>query len=474
LSAGAKTDDAGQQANPPAGDTEHLGVIASLRALPTVARFVLLGVFINQFGAFLQVFLVLYLGHRGFSDDQAGFALGAYGLGAIIGLFSGGGLSDRLGPRVTIALSMGTSAVMVTAISLLDSYPVILVAVALAGAMTQANRPASAALLTGVTPASRHVMVMAMNRIALSSGTVAGPLVGAWVITVSWNLLLWLDGATALMYALIALFLLPRREKPGDGTASADAGRRATYLTVLRDLRFVVYLAAMLTNALVHIQYYAVLPIALRDDGYPTVVYSAVFAVTAGMVMTCELWVTKYTQRWRPWLAGSVGLALLGLGLTGFGLPGGLVMILAATVVGAVGQMVAAPTLFSWPVRVAPGAAKGRYLGAALAMFSLGYAVGPMVGVPAYQRLEQVGNGDLVWWVCGAVSLVSALAAALSMRLRPGQSGSADPAVPADATEPDSMAQADAAAGPVPAQGGDLADAATDTSTGTGVHKGEV
>ncbi len=459
MSAEAKTDDAGQQANPPAAETEHLGVIASLRALPSVARFVLLGVFINQFGAFLQVFLVLYMLHRGFGNDQAGFALGAYGVGAIVGLFFGGGLSDRLGPRLTIVLSMGTSAVMVAAISLLDSYPMILVAVALAGAMTQANRPASAAILTGVTPASRHVMVMAMNRIALSSGTVAGPLVGAWVITVSWNLLLWLDGVTALSYALIALFLLPRREKAGDGTAS-DAGRGATYLTVLRDLRFVVYLAAMLTNALVHIQYYAVLPIALRDDGYPTVVYSAVFAITAGMVMTCELWVTKYTQRWQPWLAGSLGLALLGLGLTGFGLPGGLVMILAATVVGAIGQMVAAPTLFAWPVRVAPGAAKGRYLGAALAMFSLGYAVGPMLGVPAYQRLEQAGNGDLIWWICGVVSLVSALAAALSMRLRADRSGQAE------ATGPDSAESA--AAGRVPAQAGeragDLADAA---GTGT-------
>lgn len=470
MSAEARTDDAGQQANSPAAETEHLGVIASLRALPSVARFVLLGVFINQFGAFLQVFLVLYMLHRGFGNDQAGFALGAYGVGAIVGLFFGGGLSDRLGPRLTIALSMGTSAVMVTAISLLDSYPVILVAVALAGAMTQANRPASAAILTGVTPASRHVMVMAMNRIALSSGTVAGPLVGAWVITVSWNLLLWLDGATALLYALIALFLLPRKEKAGAGTASV-AGRGATYLTVLRDLRFVVYLAAMLTNALVHIQYYAVLPIALRDDGYPTVVYSAVFAITAGMVMTCELWVTKYTQRWQPWLAGSLGLALLGLGLTGFGLPGGLVMILAATVVGAIGQMVAAPTLFAWPVRVAPAAAKGRYLGAALAMFSLGYAVGPMLGVPAYQRLAQAGNGDLVWWVCGVVSLVSALAAALSMRLRADRSG------PADATGPDPAESA--AAGRVPTQAGERAEDRADAAgTGTsgaasGGDKGE-
>ncbi|MGH3748990.1 MAG: MFS transporter, partial [Micromonosporaceae bacterium] len=318
----------------PAAETEHLGVIASLKATPGTARFVLLGVFINQFGAFLQMFMVLYLVHRGFSAELAGFALGAYGAGAVVGMFSGGGMSDRLGSRLTIAISMGTAAVMVVSVSFLSYYPAILAVVALAGAMTQANRPASAALLTSLTPPSRHVMVMSMNRLAISSGTVAGPLVGAWVITFSWDLLLWLDGLGAMSYALIALFLLPARTKsakPESGTAEQS---QVSYLTVLKDTKFLLFLGAMLTNAMVYIQYFTVLPLSLKDAGYPTVYYSAVFALSAGIVMTCELWVTTYVQKWRSWLAASLGLLLLGLGLVGFGLPGGAVMIFSATVVG--------------------------------------------------------------------------------------------------------------------------------------------
>ncbi|MGH3712520.1 MAG: MFS transporter [Micromonosporaceae bacterium] len=374
----------------------------------------------------LQIFMVLYLVHRGFTEAQGGYALGAYGAGAVLGLLFGGGLSDRLGPRLTIAISMGTSAVMVMAVSLLGYYPAILVAVALAGMMTQANRPASAALLTALTPPSRHVMVMAMNRFALNSGIMAGPLVGAWLITISWDLLLWLDGATALAYSLIALFLLPRRETAGkaETEAAAATDSKVGYLTMLRDSRYMLFLAAFFTNALVHVQYYAVLPLWLADGGYPTVVYSTMFLISGALVMTCELWVTSYTQKWRSWLPGSLGLLILSLGLAMFALPGGLLIILAARFLGIAGQIIGAPSIFAWPVKVAPAGAEGRYLGAGMSTFWLGYTLGPMIGVLAYQQI-----GEMVWWICGGVGLVSTIAAAISMRL-PQKSESGSTAAP--------------------------------------------
>ncbi|MGH3646382.1 MAG: MFS transporter [Micromonosporaceae bacterium] len=407
---------------------EHLGVLASWRATPSTARFVLLGVFINQFGAFLQIFMVLYLVNRGFTEVEGGYALGAYGAGAVVGLLFGGGLSDRLGPRLTIAISMGTSALMVVTVSFLGYYPAILVAVALAGMMTQANRPASAFLLTELTPPSQHVMVMAWNRLALNSGIIAGPLAGAWLITFSWDLLLWLDGVTALTYALIAFFLLPRDKAAGKAGAEVATGGAGGYLTMLRDGRFMLFLVAFFTNALVHVQYYAVLPLWLADNNYPTVVYSSMFVISGGLVLTCELWVTTYTQKWRTWIPGSLGLLLLALGLAMFALPGGLLIILAARFLGIVGQIIGAPSIFAWPVKVAPEGAKGRYLGAGMSTFWAGYALGPVVGVLLYAQI-----GEMVWWLTGGVGVLSAIAAAFAMRL-PKKSDASSATAPQVAT----------------------------------------
>ena len=140
----------------------HAGVFQTLRETPLAARFALLGVFVNQFGAFVQFFLVLYLTERGFSNAQAGLALGAYSVGAISGVLFGGGLSDRLGPRRTIVLSMASAGLATLSVTALDSFTAIVVAVALSGAMTQAARPPVSALLFGLVPPARQVMVFAM------------------------------------------------------------------------------------------------------------------------------------------------------------------------------------------------------------------------------------------------------------------------------------------------------------------------
>jgi MFS family permease len=57
-----------------------------------------------------MLFLTLYLTQKGISPYYAGIALGAWGVGRIVGAFIGGTISDRIGYRATMALSMLTSA----------------------------------------------------------------------------------------------------------------------------------------------------------------------------------------------------------------------------------------------------------------------------------------------------------------------------------------------------------------------------
>ena len=433
--------------------TEAAGVLTTFRETPRAARLVLLGVFVNQFGAFLQAFLVLYLVHRGFSDGAAGLALGCYGAGAVLGMLLGGTLTDRIGPRRTLVLAMLSSAVLVVAVSRLSWYPLIVAAVLLAGMMTQAYRPASTTLLIGLTPPSRQVMVMAMNRIALNLGAVGGPLTAAWLITIDWNLIFWVDGATALGYGLIALLLLPR-DAPGGAQPDPDGGgpvAKASYLTVLRDRPYLLYMLAMLLNALIYVQAYAVLPVAVTDAGYQTIVYSSIFAVSAGTVVTCELLVTRWVQHWPAARAGSLGLMLLGAGLVGWGLglSAGIAVLLIATIVGVFGQIIGGPTLFAWPMKVAPAAAQGRYVGLGHGVFWAGQAVGPVLGLLLWQHI-----GTAFWYVCGLVGLLAAAAALLGMR---------PPGTDTDTDDLPTEREAEPAAGPGTPPGGPVVqtDAAT-------------
>jgi predicted MFS family arabinose efflux permease len=389
---------------------EPAGVFATLRATPTTARFLLLGVLVNRLSGFLQAFLILYLIHRGFGLTQAGFALGAYGAGSVLGVLLGGGLSDRLGPRRTIIVTMAAAAGLITVVPLVPSLAALSAIVATAGALSQAYRPAAAALLSDLIPAARQVMVFAMYRLAINLGVIAGPLLAVLLIHFSWNLLFWVEGSAALVYALIAVFQLPPDARP---VARTDPGGapRAGYAVVLGDRRYLLYLIAILLNALIYVQYVAVLPLAVTDAGLSTLLYSGLLSLNGAIVVGCELLVTSWVQRWPARLAVIVGFLLLGGGLTLYAVPGGVAVFVIATAVWTMGEVVGGPTMFAYPALVAPAPAKGRYLGAAHAMFGIGGALGPVLGVALWSRA-----GTAVWLACGGGAVVSMLAAAAGMR----------------------------------------------------------
>jgi MFS family permease len=405
-----------------AEEAQKVGALTTFREMPRAAKLLLLGVFVNQFGAFLQAFLVLYLTHRGFSENQALFGMGAYGSGAVIGLLFGGGMSDRLGPRRTIIVSMIASTVLPVGVTLMPNYTAILVVAVLAGAMAQLYRPAAGAILARLVPPARQVMAFSMNRIALNLGVALGPLVAGLLINNDlWNQLFWIDGGTAALYVIIAVLFLPKVN--GDASDEGAAGSDTRYWSVLRDWRYVVFMFAVLTNALVYIQSFSVLPLTIKDRGYHDYVFGWILTLSATVLITCELFVTRFTQHWHPRVAATVGLVLLGLGVSAYGLPiGGLAIIFAGAAVGVIGQIIGGPSIFAYPAKAATAGATGRYLGAFFAMFGLGQALGPIIAAPLYHAW-----GSHIWYVSGATGLVSAAAAFVGMTGR--QRGAGDPDV---------------------------------------------
>jgi MFS family permease len=296
------------------------GVLVTWRESPRAVKAVLFGIFVNRLGGFLQVFLVLFLTHRGFSDVQAGLALGAYGAGSVVGVLFGGAISDRVGPRWTIVTGMLASAALLLAIVYLHPYPALLAVVTSVGAVSQFYRPASASLLAGLTPRGRQVMVFAMSRLALNLGTTAAPLLGAALVTISYDLLFWGEAVASLSYAAVTHLLVPARsaiaERPDHGAdPSTDAvealdpaasgpserttASRSGYLALTADRRYLLYLVAMTANAAVYMQYVSTLPLAMRAAGLRDFWYSMMVALNGLVVILFELPMTTVVSRWR-------------------------------------------------------------------------------------------------------------------------------------------------------------------------------
>lgn len=378
------------------------GVLASWRQSPGPVKAVIAGILVNRFGGFLQIFLVLFLTQHGYRTVQAGIALGALGAGAVLGTLGGGWLVARIGCRLAIVTSMSATAVCTVAVRYAPGYPALLAMVVAVGAASQLYRPASAEVVGRYTHPSRQVMVFAMYRFATNLGTTAAPLLGALLVAVSYDLLFWAEAVAALGVVVIGL-RLPRDEPAGRAGPVDHAG--PGYRALVADRRFLFFLLAILGFAAVYNQYLAALPLAVRAAGFPTVVYSVCVAVNAAVVILFELLVTRWVQRWPARLAAAAGILLVGAGLTAYALPLPIAGLITATLVWSLGEVVGSPTMTAWPAHAGPVELRSRYLGAAQAMFGLGAAVGPPLGVALW-----AAAGPAFWPLCGLLAMIAAVA----------------------------------------------------------------
>lgn len=385
------------------------GPLRTLRELPRPVIVLLCAVALNRMGSFLAIFLVLYLTHLGDSPSAAGLALTVYGTGSIAGTFAGGSFTERAGARNTIAASMLLSGVAVGGVAVVNGFAALLALSFAAGALTQAYRPAATTLLAELTPRSRLVTTSAASRLGMNVGSAVGPLLGVWLLTYSYAAVFLVNASVSLVVAVVAWFALPRRgDHAGAGSPQAAAGPGAgagppRYRDLLRDHRFLLFLAGMFLTAVAEIQYQSILPLEIRARGLPTAVYGAVVALNGALVIAVELPLTKFIQRLPMRVTIAAGCLLLGGGLGLFGIPAGEWIFFAGTVAWTAGEIISAPSIVAYPATTAPTARlRSRYIGAMATCQAAGWAIGPSIGTLAYQHV-----GSAAWAMCAVLGLAA-------------------------------------------------------------------
>jgi len=410
------------------GDT-RTGVLAVLRVTPVPVRYLLGGMLVNQLGAFVQTFLILYLTFRGTSVAFAGVCLAAYSVGSIFGAMLGGELTHRFGGRTTIVAAMTCAAPLVASIPLVRGVPwVLLAVVALSGLAIQSYRPAAAVLLAELMPEQHKVMGFSMMRIALNIGAAVAPLLAALLILVNWDLLFWLDGATAALWALLAFRLLPRRTaarhpaEPG-GTPVPAMSARAVYGTLVRDTRFLCYLVAGVFGMIVYAGSIAVLPLDIVDAGYPVGLYSTVLVISSVVLITCELKITTYIVRIPKYLAGLFGNLVSGLGFTLYGLiaehP---FFVVAGALLAVSGLMIHGPSTAAHPATF-PVELRSRYIATKETLSGVAATIGPMLGLFLWSQF----GGTAFWAFCALLSVTAGTMHIYGLRQPPASNPVAEP-----------------------------------------------
>ncbi len=377
--------------------------------LPKAAWVICAGMFINKFGNFLNVFLVLYLTHRGYPPFLAGVALGAIGCGGFLGNAVGGSVADLIGRRWAIVTSMFGTAGFTLLVPLADDIGPVIALSLVVGFFAQLYRPAAGAILVDTVPARDLIAAVSLLRLAMNLGMAVGSVVGGVLSVLSYTYLFVGNAVTCLLFGLLVLTLLPEtRPEPSPDTRTVARGG---YRVVFRDRAMVLYLLSMFAATYVYVQTTATLPLHVRDEGLGNEFYGVLLGVNALLIVLLELPLVRFTERRQPRYVIALGVVLLGAGVALTGVASAQIALVTTVVLWTLGEMVYTPVATAYPGMLAPDHLRGRYQGAEGVAVTVAQTAGPAGGGFLY------GYGATGHWVlCGVIAV---LGAAFMLAARP-------------------------------------------------------
>ena len=346
-------------------------------------------------------FLVIYLTRQGYGATKAGIAVSAYGAGHLVASMLGGHLADRFGRRNTIALSMFSSAIAMTALSQARGYIAIVLITFIAGLAAELYRPATGALIGDLVPPELRVTAFGVYRLAVNLGFAAGPATAGFLADRSFVWLFLVDAATSAAYGVIALAFLPHGLRSTKHEEEQHVGGAVGH--AMRNKPFVMFLIATTCIMLIEFQLHSVLPLHLTALGYSAFTYGKLMSINAIMIVMFELALTGWSQRHNPRRLIALGYFLTGIGYALSGVSGSVVAMALCVVVWTIGEMVYAPVTGAYVTNLAPDMYRGRYHGMWVFTWSIGMILGPILGTLLYQK-----NAGMYWVVCGLVGCVAA------------------------------------------------------------------
>jgi MFS family permease len=408
----------------------------SLNPLRVVARFprpvrlLLFGTLVNKLGTFIVPYLTLVL-LRDFqmAESEVALLLFAYGAGSVVSILAGGVLTDRLGRRRTLLLSLLGSGALAVVMGLLPSPRLFVPLLVAFGFIADLYRPAASAVIGDLLPSSERATGFAGLRMAVNLGWASGTALGGLLADWDWRLLFLGDGLTTLAYGVLVYLLIPETRpapsapplalpatrdaalEPGAARRAPAARGRRTPTSPLGDSVFLESVSVSFLFTLIFCSHLVVLPLTVTQSaGYPAVVFGLMAALNGVLVALFEITIVAKLKRFRRLRLAALGYALAAAGFGMIGLVMHWAWFLLAVLVFTLGEILSAPQQMAFIADWAPPEARGRYLSVYQATWSVAFAINPAITLPLHAAL-----GERVFW--GLAPLVALPGVIVLLRL---------------------------------------------------------
>jgi MFS family permease len=366
--------------------------------------------FIDGIGStLLYPFFSLYITQKfSIGMTQAGIILGIFSAFGLFGSMVGGALTDKFGRRRLILFGLVFSALSSLSLGLANTLAILYPLVVVIGFLSNIDGPAYNAMVADILSEKQRSEGFGILRVAGNLAWIIGPTIGGFVATRSFFMLFVSDSVLSCIIAVIFYKLISETKPAGLAEKSHETvwQTAAGYRHVLRDFAFMAFLFASMLMLMVYQQMYNSLPVYLRNyHGFTPQAYGFMLTSSAIVVVVFQLWVTRVTKNQPPFLMMALGTALYAIGFGMFGFISPYIMFILAAFVITFGEMIVVPIGQALAANFAPSDMRGRYM----AVYGLSAAIPSTLGPGLAGLILDNYNPNLLWYVGGALCIISAL-----------------------------------------------------------------
>ncbi len=379
--------------------------INSFKGLSIEVWWLALITLINRAGTMVIPFLSLYLTKSlGFSLENIGSIMSAFGLGSLIGNWLGGKLTDIFGYYKVMFSSLLLTGICFITLQQLHTFWPICIGIFILMIIADSFRPAAFVALSAYSKPENKTRSVTLIRLAINLGFSAGPAIGGFIIaTLGYGKLFWIDGSTCIIAGLLLIVALnPKKAKVvyniyNDSPTSA-----------YKDYYYLTFIAVLVLLAFTFVQYFSTIPIY----------YSEVYALNEsqiGLILACngfiifalEMPLIKYLENKKSYkityvLIGLILLTLSFLVLNSIHWAGILVIgMLLMTF----GEMIA----FPFSNAIAMDRAKKGKQGEYMALYSMAFSIAHIFGHNTGMQSIATFGYTTTWYIITFIGILGIL-----------------------------------------------------------------
>jgi len=320
----------------------------------------------------------------------------------------GGLLADKYGRRGVMVVSMLLRCITFIALAVMvmvhPDLLLISVLLSLSYFFGGVFGPANNAMVADVAEPSKRMEAYGLLRVAWNLGFAVGPVIGGFLILVSFSLTFIISAVISLFAAIIVALMITESYTPKPKQKTEHSWKSITNIKPL----FLLFCVICVPMYIMSGQFGSTYTVYANERiGIDTATIGLVFSLNGIMVVLMQMPISRWLTEKNSYLSMVLGTVVYAIGFLLIAAVTESIGLAITMIIITIGEMIVVPVSNNLTVLLAPDDERGKYLGIFGLVSSFGWFGSTFIGGLLYDTYD---NGWIMWGVLAFLGLVTAVA----------------------------------------------------------------